>query len=470
VAKNEEVEDEGEDEGEDDVVKIRSRSTYEFHDLADLAREGQQEESSFLLLVVSFVITLDIKAMQYSRSLSIEAPAMTALINCLAANAIDAHRPGRVDPSQLTPVRERVPVNGLSKVQRSARTGRDVGMPKMWQVHGEGARDREDESLSDEDAEPIWHVREPALPKWTPDKARARCRAGRCTKEFSIAVRRHHCRYCGEIFCNQCTSQRLPLPQLGIKRAVRLCEECYKSVRALAAFYSDFEVRNDALGSRAERRGSAGSAVGAAVGVAVGTTIGSKIRGHDRSATSSISSVTSAAEILREEFGDTSVGNGAQASSVGNGAQASSAWGSGDFGSSDFGRRQMHSVVEGEGSMGISRASDLFSIGFMGEEAGALGVGAAFVAVKMQPNSDANACSSASCHTKFTIIVRRHHCRACGRIFCQSCSNFWVSVCKSGAAQKAKQRVCTGCYKALLLVNPSAAAAGTRKGGGGGVR
>ncbi|CAK4067765.1 unnamed protein product [Aphanomyces euteiches] len=27
------------------------------------------------------------------------------------------------------------------------------------------------------------------------------------------------------------------------------------------------------------------------------------------------------------------------------------------------------------------------------------------------------------CHTQFTLIIRKHHCRACGRIFCNACSN-----------------------------------------------
>ncbi|OQR92302.1 phosphatidylinositol kinase (PIK-D) [Thraustotheca clavata] len=27
------------------------------------------------------------------------------------------------------------------------------------------------------------------------------------------------------------------------------------------------------------------------------------------------------------------------------------------------------------------------------------------------------------CHTQFTLLIRKHHCRACGRIFCSACSN-----------------------------------------------
>lgn len=40
--------------------------------------------------------------------------------------------------------------------------------------------------------------------------------------------RQHHCRRCGEIFCNSCTKRRLSLPHLNYgQRPVRACERCY---------------------------------------------------------------------------------------------------------------------------------------------------------------------------------------------------------------------------------------------------
>ena len=32
------------------------------------------------------------------------------------------------------------------------------------------------------------------------------------------------------------------------------------------------------------------------------------------------------------------------------------------------------------------------------------------------------------CHTKFTLLNRKHHCRSCGKIFCGLCSNFWCKI------------------------------------------
>ena len=64
---------------------------------------------------------------------------------------------------------------------------------------------------------------------WTPDKMASECK--KCNKEFSITRRKHHCRSCGQIFCNQCSDHVLPLPsdtaggQLG--KPVRVCDICW---------------------------------------------------------------------------------------------------------------------------------------------------------------------------------------------------------------------------------------------------
>lgn len=48
--------------------------------------------------------------------------------------------------------------------------------------------------------------------KWIDDNERDKCHNPVCNKTFiGFIVRRHHCRICGEIFCNQCSSNLLPL-------------------------------------------------------------------------------------------------------------------------------------------------------------------------------------------------------------------------------------------------------------------
>ncbi|XP_046649469.1 FYVE and coiled-coil domain-containing protein 1-like isoform X2 [Daphnia pulicaria] len=47
-----------------------------------------------------------------------------------------------------------------------------------------------------------------------------------------------------------------------------------------------------------------------------------------------------------------------------------------------------------------------------------------------------------SCQSRFTIFVRRHHCRLCGRIFCHSCSDYWLKIASSARPT----RTCHECF------------------------
>ncbi|KAG8232605.1 hypothetical protein J437_LFUL010727 [Ladona fulva] len=59
---------------------------------------------------------------------------------------------------------------------------------------------------------------------WASDKATTRCKA--CSKEFGFARRKHHCRYCGEIFCRACSDNSIVIPTNSDK-AVRVCDQCH---------------------------------------------------------------------------------------------------------------------------------------------------------------------------------------------------------------------------------------------------
>ncbi|XP_077570117.1 RUN and FYVE domain-containing protein 2 isoform X1 [Stigmatopora nigra] len=58
---------------------------------------------------------------------------------------------------------------------------------------------------------------------WLKDKEARHCKL--CEKEFSISRRKHHCRNCGEIFCNSCSDNELPLP--ASPKPVRVCDTCH---------------------------------------------------------------------------------------------------------------------------------------------------------------------------------------------------------------------------------------------------
>jgi len=64
------------------------------------------------------------------------------------------------------------------------------------------------------------------LDHWVPDSTVMNCST--CTIPFSFTLRRHHCRECGKIFCDDCCFYRSPCikcPEIP----VRLCFQCLKS-------------------------------------------------------------------------------------------------------------------------------------------------------------------------------------------------------------------------------------------------
>ncbi|KAG8439109.1 hypothetical protein GDO86_005355 [Hymenochirus boettgeri] len=58
---------------------------------------------------------------------------------------------------------------------------------------------------------------------WLKDDEATECK--QCNKEFSISRRKHHCRNCGDIFCNTCSSNELSLP--SYPKPVRVCDTCH---------------------------------------------------------------------------------------------------------------------------------------------------------------------------------------------------------------------------------------------------
>ena len=58
--------------------------------------------------------------------------------------------------------------------------------------------------------------------QWEQDGDVATCR--QCKNSFSSKRRKHHCRNCGRIFCNDCSSQKIKLA--GSKKDSRCCDTC----------------------------------------------------------------------------------------------------------------------------------------------------------------------------------------------------------------------------------------------------
>lgn len=60
-------------------------------------------------------------------------------------------------------------------------------------------------------------------PEWADGECCHRCRT-----EFGLVVRKHHCRACGQIFCQKCSAKVCTLPKYGIEKEVRVCDSCFE--------------------------------------------------------------------------------------------------------------------------------------------------------------------------------------------------------------------------------------------------
>ena len=63
-----------------------------------------------------------------------------------------------------------------------------------------------------------------SAPVWVPDHRASMCQ--QCGVEFSLVVRRHHCRACGKIFCSACSNGKAPIKYRQFE-PVRVCHTCY---------------------------------------------------------------------------------------------------------------------------------------------------------------------------------------------------------------------------------------------------
>jgi hypothetical protein len=61
--------------------------------------------------------------------------------------------------------------------------------------------------------------------RWVPDNDCLQCTS--CGNAFTVFRRRHHCRNCGRLFCSRCSSNEMPIPELGYDSNVRVCNLCY---------------------------------------------------------------------------------------------------------------------------------------------------------------------------------------------------------------------------------------------------
>eukprot|EP00898_Chlorokybus_atmophyticus_P001950 jgi/Chlat1/2756/Chrsp187S02938 len=72
---------------------------------------------------------------------------------------------------------------------------------------------------------------------WVPDEVVKQCTA--CQAPFTALRRKHHCRSCGDIFCDACTRGRVEVSaDNGVNTLVRICDSCQAEIAAVGGIVS----------------------------------------------------------------------------------------------------------------------------------------------------------------------------------------------------------------------------------------
>jgi len=62
-------------------------------------------------------------------------------------------------------------------------------------------------------------------PPWENDEKIGTC--PKCSASFGLFKRKHHCRHCGKVFCDNCTKKEVKIPNLGyVENPVKVCDAC----------------------------------------------------------------------------------------------------------------------------------------------------------------------------------------------------------------------------------------------------
>eukprot|EP00743_Colponemidia_sp_Colp-15_P005551 GILK01005972.1.p1 GENE.GILK01005972.1~~GILK01005972.1.p1 ORF type:complete len:1483 (+),score=292.66 GILK01005972.1:72-4451(+) len=73
---------------------------------------------------------------------------------------------------------------------------------------------------------PLDNVKCATAEEWVQNKEVKAC--PQCQQKFTLSLRRHHCRKCGNIFCYVCSSERVMLP--GFQAEERICDSCFGEI------------------------------------------------------------------------------------------------------------------------------------------------------------------------------------------------------------------------------------------------
>ena len=71
-----------------------------------------------------------------------------------------------------------------------------------------------------------------------------------CLRDFSLLLRKHHCRSCWRTLCDSCSSRSIPVPQFAFWAPVRVCNACYSQQLSLLRGWRLRRPRKEETGLR----------------------------------------------------------------------------------------------------------------------------------------------------------------------------------------------------------------------------
>ncbi|XP_018333746.1 zinc finger FYVE domain-containing protein 1 isoform X2 [Agrilus planipennis] len=87
-----------------------------------------------------------------------------------------------------------------------------------------------------------WMANQVAPSYWRPNEEITHCH--KCKTPFQQNAAKHHCRSCGEGFCEGCSSKLQPVPSRGWYTDVRVCDDCYQETPpSLSHCVDESEIR-----------------------------------------------------------------------------------------------------------------------------------------------------------------------------------------------------------------------------------
>ena len=102
---------------------------------------------------------------------------------------------------------------------------REVGGPDAIKDHPFFRKIKDWDKLDKMDVTQLW-VRDAV---WVKDETALGCKL--CGQPFGLLRRKHHCRACGGIYCDKCSSRTCRIPESTYTGLERVCDTCYPKIK-----------------------------------------------------------------------------------------------------------------------------------------------------------------------------------------------------------------------------------------------